>query len=283
MAAWRAHLQLGTRAPAPRVGKALGRPRAPAAFRVPRRSSTLVFPGHSPQIFVHEGVRQALERRLVAAFPGPVVLSVTDNRHSMISHSAERGVLHVRVHHMFLDAPPDVLEMLVQYLTRGDRAASARLGRYIEDAGNRVVRHTSRSSLQTKGKVHDLLALFDDVNAEYFGGSIHALITWGKPGRRHARPRSTIKLGSYSSAERLIRVHPVLDRPWVPRYFVAYIVYHEMLHHIMPGQFARTATLGELHRRVLHPPAFRERERAFHHFERAIAWEKRHLGRLLRS
>jgi hypothetical protein len=180
---------------------------------------------------------------------------------------------------MFLDAPPDVLEMLVQYLTRGDRAASARLGRYIEDAGNRIVRHTSRSSLRTKGKVHDLLALFDDVNAKYFGGSVHTLITWGKPGRRREHPRSTIKLGSYSSAERLIRVHPVLDRPWVPRYFVAYIVYHEMLHHVVPGQLSR----GGVERRILHPPGFRERERAFHYFERAIAWEKRHLGRLLRS
>ena len=114
--------------------------------------------------------------------------------------------------------------------------------------------------------------------AEYFGGSVHVLITWGKPGRRRPRPRSTIKLGSYSSAERLIRVHPVLDRPWVPRYFVAYIVYHEMLHHIVPGHLTRTAA-----RRVLHPPAFLERERAFHHFDRAIAWEKKHLGRLLRS
>jgi hypothetical protein len=177
---------------------------------------------------------------------------------------------------MFLDAPPDVLDMLVQYLTRDDRVASARLGRYIEDAGNRIVRHAARSSLQTKGKIHDLLALFDDVNAEYFGGSVHALITWGKRGRRHERPRSTIKLGSYSSAERLIRVHPVLDRPWVPRYFVAYIVYHEMLHHVVPAR-------GGIERRVLHPPAFLERERSFHHFERAIAWEKRHLGRLLRS
>jgi hypothetical protein len=276
---------------APRLGQAhgrsMGRPPAPAAFRVPRRSSAMAFPTHSPQIFVHEGVRQALERRLLAAFLGPVILSITDNRHSMISHSIERGILHVRIHHMFLDAPADVLDKLVLYLTRGDREASLRVGRFIEDASSRIVRPTPRSSLHTKGKVHDLLTIFDDINTRYFDGSVTALISWGRRGNhvsrqrgRHAkgrRPRSTIKLGSYSAAERLIRVHPALDRAWVPRYFVGYILYHEMLHHVLPA--ARTGA----NRRVLHPPVFREREREFRHFERSIDWERRHLGRLLRS
>jgi hypothetical protein len=249
----------------------------------------MVFPTHSPQIFVHEGVRQALERRLMGAFPGPVMLSITDNRHSMISHSIERGLLQVRIHHMFLDAPPAVLDMLVLYLTRGDREASVRIGQFIEDASRRIVRPTQRSSLHPKGRVHDLLAIFDDINARYFGSSVTALITWGTRGNGKTRAsrtsqrvsdrpaRSTIKLGSYSAAERLIRVHPALDRAWVPRYFVAYIVYHEMLHHVLPA--ARTTA----DRRVLHPPAFQERERAFRHFERSIEWERRHLGRLLRS
>jgi hypothetical protein len=284
-----AQLWLAARAPAPRLGKALGRPLAPAAFRVPRRGAALVFPSHSPQIFVHEGARQALERRLLAAFEGSVILSITDNRHSMISHSTERGILHVRIHHMFLDAPPTVLDMLVQYLTRGDREASVGVGQFIEDARSRIVRPTPRSSLHTKGKAHDLLTIFDELNARYFGAAVTALITWGqrrgrrgprtggKTGERGMGARSTIKLGSYSATERLIRVHPALDRAWVPRYFVAYIVYHEMLHHVLPA--ARTGA----NRRVLHPPAFLDRERAFRHFERAIAWEKRHLGRLLRS
>jgi hypothetical protein len=248
----------------------------------------MLFPSHSPQIFVHEGVRQALERRLLSAFPGPVILSITDNRHSMISHSIERGILHVRIHHMFLDAPSDVLDMLVLYLTRGDREASARVGQFIEEVSFRIVRPASRASLRPKGKVHDLLAIFDDINARYFDSSVTALITWGKGGRRgrlerrgkgggKRRPRLTIKLGSYSAPERLIRVHPALDRAWVPRYFLAYIVYHEMLHHVMPA-----ARAGEK-RRVLHSPAFVEREREFRHYERAIIWEKRHIGRLLRS
>src|SRR4028118_2287268 len=57
---------------------------SPAAIRIPERVSAqlaLVFPTTSPQLFIHEGARQALERRLKASSPGRlVILSITDNR-----------------------------------------------------------------------------------------------------------------------------------------------------------------------------------------------------------
>jgi hypothetical protein len=127
-----------------------------------------------------------------------------------------------------------------------------------------------------RGKHHDLLALFNATNDRYFGGAINALITWGKRSTTGATKRKTIKLGSYSGVDRLIRVHPALDKKWVPRYFVAYIVYHEMLHHVIPG----SRGLGRVN---LHPPEFRDREQQFRYFERALVWERRHVGRLLRS
>lgn len=250
----------------------------PAAIRIPERlrpQLALVFPSASPQLFVHEGARQSLERRLQAAFvQGPVALSITDNRHAIISHRVKDGILRVRIHHMFLDAPANVVEALVRYVTRNDREASALLGRYIEANGSRLARRSRKVPLVTKGKHHDLLALFQDINERYFGGSLNCVITWGKHGSVRG-PRTTIKLGSYDAVERLIRVHPALDRKWVPRYFVAYIVYHEMLHHVIP------ASRG-VGRSLLHPPEFRERESEFRHFERALAWERKFIGRLLR-
>src|SRR6187402_470524 len=103
-------------------------PAMTAAIRVPERLSAqlaLVFPSAAPQLFVHEGARQSLERRLKAACPGrPVVLSITDNRQSIISHSLKGGVLRARIHHMFLDAPSRVMDALVRYVARDDRAAS---------------------------------------------------------------------------------------------------------------------------------------------------------------
>jgi hypothetical protein len=217
-----------------------------------------------------------LERKLRSASPVPVILSITDNRHSIITHRVKRGILQARVHHMFLDAPAHITEALVRYVTRGDRDASAILGDYIDDNGFRLARRKRNAPLITRGRHHDLLALFDDMNRRYFGGAIHALITWGKRPTTSAPRRKTIKLGSYSSVDRLVRVHPALDQKWVPRYFVSYIVYHEMLHHVIPG----SRGLGRVN---LHPPEFRAREREFRYYERAMEWEKRHIARLLRS
>jgi hypothetical protein len=257
----------------------MARGQVAAALRIPVRAGAqlrLVFPASSPRLFVHEGARQALERRLRGAFPGPVILSITDNRHSIITHRVQRGTLHARVHHMFLDAPPHVADALVRYVVKGDRDASAILGDYIDDNGFRLARRKRNAPLVSKGKHHDLLALYEKINERYFDGGVHALITWGKRPTTKSKTRHTIKLGSYSAVDRLIRVHPALDAKWVPRYFVAYVVYHEMLHHVIPG----SRGLGRVN---LHPPEFKAREKEFRHFERALGWEKKHVGRLLRT
>jgi hypothetical protein len=266
---------------------------APSALRVPHpihAQFPLVFVTNHPQVFVHEGARQALERRLEQGFQGPVALHINDNVRSIITVRRRAGQLRARVHHMFLDAPHQVQEALVRYLVAGTettpeaRAASALINRYIADNHHRI--RASRPPLhplKTEGKVHDLLSLFRRVNERYFSGTHDALVTWGRVGRapRQAsaesrRSRRSIKLGSYSAVERLIRLHPILDRPWVPRYFVEYILYHEMLHHVIPaGRVCGRA--------VLHPPEFRQREREFHVYERSIQWEREHIGRLLRA
>jgi hypothetical protein len=264
------------------IAARMARGQVAAAIRIPERVRAqlrLVFPAASPRLFVHEGARQALERKLRAAFSGPVVLSITDNRHSIITHRVKRGTLHARIHHMFLDAPQDIVDALVRYVTqtRGDRDDSALLGDFIDDNGFRLARRKRNAPLVSKGKHHDLLALHQKLNDRYFGGSVGSvLITWGKRPTTKATERRTIKLGSYSAVDRLVRVHPALDRKWVPRYFVEYIVYHEMLHHVIPG----SRGLGRVN---MHPPEFKEREREFRHFQRALEWEKRHVARLLRS
>ena len=73
-----------------------------------------------------------------------------------------------------------------------------------------------------------------------------------------------------------MRVHPALDQAWVPRFFVRFIVFHEMLHHVEPAHEGRGRT-------QFHTKTFRARERAFHDHDRALAWERAHLGRLLRA
>ena len=253
---------------------------APAAVRIPDPRHVQVeipFPAGFPRIFVHEGARQLFERRLSLAAAKPVILSVTDNCRSMISFADRGGVLRARLHHMFLDAPSRVKSALVRYIAKRDREASLIVGRYIEASSHRIrAARPFLRPLHTTGQHHDVLSIFNALNHKYFGGTVDALVTWGRVGARREEARRTLKLGSYSAVERLIRVHPTLDRGWVPRYFVSYIVYHEMLHHVIPAEVAGS-------RRILHPRKFHEREHLFRDYDRALSWERKQIHRLLRA
>lgn len=265
-------LRIPVRPLAPRV--------APAAVRIPDPRHVQVeipFPAGFPRIFVHEGARQLLERKLSQASSKPVILSVTDNCRSMISFADRGGILRARLHHMFLDAPSRVKTALVRYIAQRDREASLIVGRFIEASSHRIrAARPFRRPLHTAGQHHDVLSIFNALNHKYFGGTVDALVTWGRVGAQRGEVRRTLKLGSYSAVERLIRVHPTLDRGWVPRYFVSYIVYHEMLHHVIPAEVAGS-------RRILHPRQFHEREKLFRDYDRALAWERKHIHRLLRA
>jgi hypothetical protein len=257
---------------------------APSALRIPNPKylfTPLRFAGATPQVFVHEGARQALERRFEQAHPGPVVLHISDNVTSMVRIARRGEQLRARVHHMFLDAPRAVQIALVRYVVGNDREASTTVGRFIAENHHRIrAARSPQQPLRTRGEVHDLYALFRKVNERYFHSTHDALLTWGRASKpRVAAPRKSIKLGSYSATERLIRVHPALDRSWVPKYFIEFVLFHEMLHHVMPSTVTEEA-FGE---RKVHPAEFRRRERAFHAYDRAVRWEKEHIGRLLRA
>ncbi len=251
-----------------------------AAVRIPepaRISWPPELPGGGPQIFVHEGARQALERRLELAGSGPVQLAVTDNVRRMVTNLRSRGTLRVRIHMMFLDAPERVKEALVRYVVRGDRDASQIVGDYIDSNSFRIrAERPVRHALRTKGQYHDLGAIQEMINSRYFGGQASdALITWGRRTAPKGNARTAIKLGTYSATERLIRIHPALDQRWVPRYFVTYIVFHELLHHVIPPVRIGKTT-------AIHPALFSLRERQYPQYIRALDWERRHLNRLLR-
>jgi len=268
-----------------RRGRAAGHLLAPrmatAAVRIPMPSLSQIaldLPGSGPQIFIHEGARQMLERRLELAAAGPVQLAVTDNRRRMVTQTRQRGTLRVRLHMMFLDAPERVKEALVRYIAKGDRGASQIVGDFIESNSFRIrAERPVTQPLRTAGLVHDLGSMLERLDRRYFGGALgDVLVTWGRRSSPRSESRNSIKLGTYSATERLVRIHPALDQRFVPRYFVEYILFHELLHHIVPPVKVGRFTL-------IHPPEFMSRERAYPKYQRAIEWENRHLDRLLRS
>ncbi len=223
-------------------------------------------------------LHEALERRSGLR----IELTLTDNTHNVLSVRPNRasGRVKVRLHHMFLAADAPVLEALAAWISR----PKARQAGEVLDAFIRENRHRIRQAprqprsirVRTRGQCFDLKQLFEDVNQRHFHGRINAAITWGQ--MPTVRRRRSIRFGSYSHELKLIRIHPLLDQPFVPKYFVRYVVFHEMLH----------AHLGisetESGRRRIHTPEFRTLEQAYPDYERALAWQdnRTSLSRLLR-
>lgn len=182
----------------------------------------------------------------------------------------------VRLHHMFADADPVIMRALAHYIADNDANASRILGDFIDANAGHVrgwARRTPTQLIFTAGEHHDLHAIFDELNARYFDNRIDAAITWGARSGRPRR-RNSIKMGSYSVEDRLIRIHRSLDRELVPRFFVAWIVFHEMLHQVHDIRVKNG-------RREFHSKEFLADEASFELYNEAKLWERRHLDALL--
>jgi hypothetical protein len=189
-----------------------------------------------------------------------IALVVTDNSTSMFSVRAKGGALSVRLHWMFLEAGQDVLREMAGFIKLGRGRTPLVMDFIRRNTGRINEKPPKRTSLKPTGRHHDLLEIFHSINREYFGGRISSFITWGARSPRRAVKKRT--LGSYSGSTDTIRINPVLDRKTVPRYYVEFIVYHEMLH----------ADMG-IEEGNVHSREFKRRERLFRHYKKALAHE----------
>ncbi|MCY2961280.1 MAG: hypothetical protein NTY35_14050 [Planctomycetota bacterium] len=193
-----------------------------------------------------------------------------------------RGALEVRLHKLFADAPPEVPSALASWVRSGRRAprACAHLDAYIAEILRRAPPSAARRALVPRGDHHDLdrmarELLSSELAAEFPASTGHPHIGWGR--RAPSRTRRSLRLGSYDSDGHIVRIHPVLDQPAVPDWFVRYVVFHELLHAVFPVE------RGADDRWIHHGRAFRRRERAYADHRRALAWERAHLNALIRS
>jgi hypothetical protein len=205
-----------------------------------------------------------LKRYLEDCLNKPVTVVLTANSTSMLSARMHDGVLRIRLHQIFLHADSIVLNEIASYL-KNKRGAMPHFRCFIRDNKDQLSRKPPKKIVvKTAGKFHDLSGLYDEINKEYFGGMVNAVITWGSRSPRCAVRKRT--LGSYSERSHRIRINPVLDKKAVPRYYVAFIVYHEMLHAAMG-----ISLKGK--RRSIHSREFREREKLYKQYGEARAWE----------
>ena len=203
--------------------------------------------------------------------------------------------IELRLTSFFSQAPRGILLAVASWLKSGKRAkaACAELDLWIAEqlrslppkpAPKRAV-----GPLETEGNHHDLAPLMDELigpaprpTFEYQESDFRSLgipiFSWGR--RQKSSARRSLQLGSYTESSHRIRIHPVLDQANVPRWFVRFVLFHELLH----AHRAATDSPGRPgQRRTPHDRAFRAREAEYADFERACAWQEARIGALIRS
>ena len=195
-----------------------------------------------------------------------IKLRINNNRSTMLSVRWNPDMTSVSLHRMFLQAPQNVMEELACYIAKPKKGLSAAVKAFIEK-GTQHLDYSAEldlTQLQTKGQVHDLLTVYSEVNQQYFGGELDLKITWA--GLHRPRNRIRVSLGRYYHPLKLIRIHRVLDQHAVPDYVLAFIIFHEMLHHLYPPVVLKNG------RNQIHHKAFYDHEARFEHFQRAQDW-----------
>ncbi|HJO25627.1 MAG: hypothetical protein CMK00_02560 [Planctomycetes bacterium] len=192
------------------------------------------------------------------------------------------GTWRLRLHRFFATAPEQILLDLATWLRSGRRARAAceRLDAHIDACLAELPARPKRGqTLSSSGTAHDLNTLVGELLAGPFAGDFSSTpppwVTWGRRGR--SRARHTLRLGTYTRADHLVRIHPVLDRSSVPAWFVSFVLHHELLHAALDQGRSNDG------HRIHHGPRFRERERTHRDYTRALAWEKKNLPRLIRA
>lgn len=111
---------------------------------------------------------------------------------------------------------------------------------------------------------HHLESLAAEIHRTYFFKYSPLRVRWGHNIAR--KRRRSIRLGSYNHITLEIRIHPSLNSPRIPAFFIQSVIHHEYLHHV----------LGANHNRRFHA-----HERQFRYHRESKEWLRRNLFGLL--
>jgi len=186
----------------------------------------------------------------------------------------DEGTIRVRITDLLESAPAPVTEALAHILLgKLYRRSPARqyLHRYRLYLNRKDMRRRISLVRQTRGRkahagpsgvVHNLEQIFEELNAEFFGGMM------ARPALGWSRFRSRTHLGHFDPSHNMIVISRIFDDPRAPRLALEYVMYHEMLHLQYPVDHSGA-------RRCVHTPEFRAHEKLFPHFREAKALLKK--------
>ncbi|MBW3581823.1 MAG: hypothetical protein KY455_01875 [Euryarchaeota archaeon] len=246
----------------PSAGEALPRPTRERRLRrlLVEGLEAVGFDRPSLDLRIHDyaGLRASLERRETGVLRTgePLVLDLSDGffdapDQAVKGLAASLGTRVVPRRHKV----PELARLLSDYYAVWQRSNAAK------ELHSRLRRARARKQGKgPRGDVYDLGELTDRIVDRYLGGHIKPVtVTWSsRAGYR--------TLGHHDGDLDTIVVSKALDHDSVPESVVAYVLYHELLHHVMG------IMEGPADSRRVHPPAFRRRERRFPHWELCDAY-----------
>ncbi len=261
--------------PALACSPSLERQETASATSLPVSAPAVIPPRPLPPGLLQEKKRRDREMWLASCLNTKVQLVLTANEKRLASMRRPCGELHLRVVARAVELPDTAWETIVMWVRKPDRATT------------QVLLHSLRAPPHEEAQVlkpprsywgggvhHNLAALLQEENQARFGGRYDGKIIWGMKGKAQGGRRRHLRLGSYSHNEKLIRIHPTLDRAGVPSWILTTTIHHELLHWEMgPSERAEG-------RRKIHPPEFRQREALHPQHSLSVEWLKNHLSEL---
>ncbi len=247
----------------------------PAALPLPSRQAYawmkfLTLGDHLERHVVITGQAQRLAAAMLADAPEAateVTVHLTDYS-GLYKYVREGQHLSIQLSEGFLVADAALLQAALTAIFSRQTGVNAGLLRAFSqtEAYGAVVQTLARlgsDAMAARGQYYNLQTLFTELNRDYFQGQLEApqLIWSQRPTRR--------KLGHYEGARDRVVLSRSLDSPQVPRYVVAYVLYHELLH-------KHCGLAWQRGRQRAHTREFRAAERQFRDYEAAIAWLQQH-------
>jgi hypothetical protein len=210
-------------------------------------------------------------RRLAPEAAPSIVYAAARRRIFSWTPAAGGSPLVVRVGPEFRLAPPAVAEALVRIVTRRRLPREVRRRLFFEVRSFSALKSGCGAGvgrcLPPQGQYVDLAPLLAKVQEERFRTPIPAAIGWTERPLRRLMGRF-----EKGSPEGLVVVNRLLDSPLAPNWYLDFLVYHELLHAVIPPRPGADRIL-------IHPPEFRRAERRHPEHARARLFERWASGR----
>lgn len=205
-------------------------------------------------------------------------LWVSYYKYKNISHTIRlrSGVIYVRISDKLINAPDETIQAIGCILF--DKLFGRKTKKEIRHLYRNYINQCivpdlqpakSRASLgySAVGKYYNLNDIFEKINDAYFESAVQ------KPILGWSLNFSKRRLGFYDHSRDLLVVSRIFDKKRIPDYVREYLMYHEMLHIIIPVKKING-------RRAVHPSHFQQREKLFKEYDQAQKWLKKKLWRL---